>query len=114
MTPFLVVIILLIQPHDQEWSKNISDELGITEPLWQVAATAEDPLWPYDSPAASKALDCVSALNAGANAHNTVKLCSEHTYQYSVCDPARAAVATLPNLASAFFLATVLRIHRDR
>ncbi|KAH8831747.1 glycoside hydrolase family 79 protein [Flagelloscypha sp. PMI_526] len=84
-----------------EWSKNISDALGFTTPMWQVAATAEDPLWPYQNPdGLSSALDCVSAMAAGANAANTVKLCSEHTYQYSVCDPARAAVAILPNLVN--------------
>ena len=52
--------------------------------MFQVAATAEDPFWPYGTPAAAQQLDCVSALAAGANNASTVKWCSEHTYQYSV------------------------------
>ncbi|KAJ7637692.1 glycoside hydrolase family 79 protein [Mycena polygramma] len=73
----------------EPWSKNISDALGFKAPMFQIAATAEDPIWPYDTPGASSALDCVSALAAGANSDGTVKCCSEHTYQYSVCDAAR-------------------------
>ncbi|KAF8149874.1 glycoside hydrolase family 79 protein [Crassisporium funariophilum] len=80
------------------WAKNISAALDFKSPTFQVAATAEDPLWPYNSPGASSQLDCVSALAAGVNDAHVVKSCSEHTYQYSVCDPPRAAVATLPNL----------------
>ncbi|KAF7312337.1 Glycoside hydrolase family 79 protein [Mycena indigotica] len=82
------------------WSKNITEALGFSEPMFQIAATAEDPLWPYTASGASSQLDCVSALAAGASSAGTVKSCSEHTYQYSVCDPTRTAVATLPNLVS--------------
>lgn len=71
-----------------EWSKNISDALGIKKPIWQLANTAEDPLWPYDTPAANAQLDCVSSWKAGANKENTVRVCAEHTYQYSVSDGA--------------------------
>ena len=60
----------------------------------------EDPLWPYDSPGATSQLGCVSTLAAGANRDGVVASCSEHSYQYSVCDPVRTAVATLPNLVS--------------
>ncbi|KAF9031715.1 glycoside hydrolase family 79 protein [Hymenopellis radicata] len=89
------------------WSKNISDALDITEPFFQIAATAEDPIWPYGTAAGDAALDCVSALKAGANNESTTKWCSEHTYQYSVCDPTRAAVATLTNLVNHTRLAMI-------
>ncbi|KAF5327825.1 hypothetical protein D9619_004932 [Psilocybe cf. subviscida] len=96
------------------WAKNISVALGLKEPFFQVAATAEDPIWPYDTPGASSALDCVSALAAGANKDHVVRSCSEHTYQYSVCDPKRAAVATLPNLVNHTRLAEYLDLWQPR
>jgi len=77
---------MLISLRLQTWAKNISDNLGFASPRFQVAATAEDPLWPFNAPGASSALDCVSALAAGANRDGVVKTCSEHTYQYSVSD----------------------------
>ncbi|KAF7327878.1 Glycoside hydrolase family 79 protein [Mycena kentingensis (nom. inval.)] len=96
------------------WSKNITDALDLLGPMFQIAATAEDPLWPYDAPGASSALDCVSALAAGGNSASTVNLCSEHTYQYSVCDPVRTAVATLPNLVNHTRLAMYLDLWQPR
>ncbi|KAJ7052606.1 glycoside hydrolase family 79 protein [Mycena amicta] len=96
------------------WSQNISKALGFSGPMFQVAATAEDPLWPYNAPGASSQLDCVSALAAGANSAGTVKTCSEHTYQYSVCDPVRTAVATLPNLVNHTRLAMYLDLWQPR
>ncbi|KAK7033074.1 hypothetical protein R3P38DRAFT_3313146 [Favolaschia claudopus] len=68
----------------EPWSKNISDTLHFKAPMFQIGATAIDPLWPYDAPGASSALDCKSALADGANDDGTVKSCSEHTYQYSL------------------------------
>lgn len=68
----------------QTWAKNISTTLGLKAPTFQVAATVEDPLWPYDTPGAANALDCVSTLAAGVNKDHVVRSCSEHTYQYSV------------------------------
>ncbi|KAH0832953.1 glycoside hydrolase family 79 protein [Lanmaoa asiatica] len=82
----------------EPWSVNLSEALDISYPEFQVGATVIDPLWPYNNPQADAQFDCVSALAAGADDGHTVKTCSEHTYQYSVCDPTRAAVATLPNL----------------
>ncbi|KAJ6531713.1 glycoside hydrolase family 79 protein [Mycena capillaripes] len=98
----------------EPWSKNISDALGFKAPMFQIAATAEDPLWPYDAPGASSALDCVSALAAGANSAGTVKSCSEHTYQYSVCDAPRIPIATLPNLVNHTRLAVYLDLWQPR
>jgi hypothetical protein len=92
----------------EPWAKNISETLGFKTPRFQVAATAEDILWPYDSPAAPKQLNCVSALAAGADKDGVVRSCSEHTYQYSVCDPPRIVVATLPNLVNHTRLAQYL------
>ncbi|KAJ7127071.1 glycoside hydrolase family 79 protein [Mycena epipterygia] len=98
----------------EPWSKNISEALGFTQPMFQIAATAEDPIWPYNTTGASSALDCVSALAAGANDDGTVKLCSEHTYQYSVCDAARIPIATLPNLVNHTRLAVYLDLWQPR
>lgn len=98
----------------QPWSVNISKALDISYPEFQVGVTVIDPLWPYNTSQAESQFNCVTALAAGADDGHTVKTCSEHTYQYSVgtlsrclspeliafqvCDPTRAAVATLPNL----------------
>lgn len=68
----------------QPWSVNISKALPVFYPEFQLGATVDDPLWPYDTPQARAQFDCVSALAAGADDGHTVKTCSEHTYQYSV------------------------------
>ncbi|KAF4571095.1 Glycoside hydrolase family 79 protein [Pleurotus pulmonarius] len=96
------------------WSRNITNALGLSAPMFQIAATAEDPLFPFNTPTANSQLDCVSALAAGANAGNTVMSCSEHTYQYSVCDPPRIAVATLPNLVNHTRLGMYLDLWQPR
>lgn len=96
------------------WTKNISDALNISAPFFQIAATAEDPLWPYGTAAANAQLDCVSALAAGANNDSTVKTCSEHTYQYSVCDPVRLQQATLVDLVNHTRLAQYLDLWQPR
>ncbi|KIJ67101.1 glycoside hydrolase family 79 protein [Hydnomerulius pinastri MD-312] len=98
----------------EPWSVNISKALEVPYPEFQVGATAIDPLWPYNTPQAEAQFDCVSALAAGANAGHTVKTCSEHTYQYSVCDPTRAAVATLTNLVNHTRLAEYLDLWQPR
>ncbi|KAI4522721.1 hypothetical protein K523DRAFT_312245 [Schizophyllum commune Tattone D] len=95
-------------------AQNITADLGLESPMFQLGATAEDPLWPYDTPEAKGQLDCASALAAGANEGGVVKTCSEHTYQYSVCDPKRAAVATLPNLVNHTRLAVYLDLWQPR
>ncbi|KAJ8521387.1 hypothetical protein ONZ45_g1938 [Pleurotus djamor] len=82
------------------WTQNITRDLNLKSPMFQVAATVEDPLFPFDTATARSQLDCVSTLAAGADTGNTVMSCSEHTYQYSVCDPPRIVVATLPNLVN--------------
>ncbi|KAG6888920.1 hypothetical protein C0995_004933 [Termitomyces sp. Mi166 len=96
------------------WAKNISDALGLAASRFQVAVTVEDPIWPFNAPGASSQLDCVSALAAGANSEGVVRTCSEHTYQYSVCDPPRTAVATLPNLVNHTRLAMYLDLWQPR
>ncbi|KAG9308430.1 glycoside hydrolase family 79 protein [Chiua virens] len=96
------------------WSVNISNALDISYPEFQIGATVKDPLWPYNTSQARAQFDCVSALAAGANDGHTVKTCSEHTYQYSVCDPTRAAVATLPNLVNHTRLAGYLDLWQPR
>ncbi|KAF4614197.1 hypothetical protein D9613_007775 [Agrocybe pediades] len=98
----------------ETWAKNISQSLHLQTPSFRVAATVEDPIWPYDTPGASSALDCVSALAAGSNKDHVVNSCSEHTYQYSVCDPPRTAVATLPNLVNHTRLAMYLDLWQPR
>ncbi|KAF8837266.1 glycoside hydrolase family 79 protein [Paxillus ammoniavirescens] len=98
----------------EPWSVNISKALNVPYPEFQVGATAIDPLWPYNTLQAEAQFDCVSALAAGADDGHTVKTCSEHTYQYSVCDPTRAAVATLTNLVNHTRLAEYLDLWQPR
>ncbi|KAJ7727302.1 glycoside hydrolase family 79 protein [Mycena maculata] len=98
----------------EPWSENISAALGFKKPMFQIAATAMDPLWPYNTTAARAQLDCASALAAGADSDGTVKSCSEHTYQYSVCDTIRAPIATLPNLVNHTRLAVYLDLWQPR
>ncbi|KAJ3838321.1 glycoside hydrolase family 79 protein [Lentinula raphanica] len=98
----------------EPWSQNITSALNLTTPRFQLAATADDPLWPYNTPAADAQLDCVSALAAGVDNASTVEWCSEHTYQYSVCDPTRTAVATLSNLVNHTRLAMYLDLWQPR
>ncbi|RXW24284.1 hypothetical protein EST38_g1587 [Candolleomyces aberdarensis] len=66
------------------WAKNMTSTLGLKRPFFQVAATVEDPLWPYNVAGAASQLGCVSALAAGANRDGVVASCSEHSYQYSL------------------------------
>ncbi|KAF9223850.1 glycoside hydrolase family 79 protein [Gyrodon lividus] len=98
----------------EPWSVNISKALNAPNPEFQVGATVIDPLWPYNTSQAEAQFDCVSALAAGADDGHTVKTCSEHTYQYSVCDPTRAAVATLTNLVNHTRLAEYLDLWQPR
>ncbi|EGN98916.1 glycoside hydrolase family 79 protein [Serpula lacrymans var. lacrymans S7.3] len=98
----------------EPWSVNISKALDINKPEFQLCATAIDPLWPYNTTQAEDQFNCVTALAAGADDGNTVLTCSEHTYQYSVCDPTRAAVATLPNLVNHTRLAQYLDLWQPR
>ncbi|EKM78707.1 hypothetical protein AGABI1DRAFT_114312 [Agaricus bisporus var. burnettii JB137-S8] len=95
-------------------AKSITDDVKLPSPFFQVGSTVEDPLWPFDAPGASSALDCVSALAAGSNRDGVVKSCSEHTYQYSVCDPPRIPIATLPNLVNHTRLAMYLDLWQPR
>ncbi|KAG1870632.1 glycoside hydrolase family 79 protein [Suillus subalutaceus] len=73
------------------WTVNISKALGIDYPEFQVGATVKDPLWPYNTPQADAQFDC-----------------------YSVCDPTRAAVATLTNLVNHTRLAEYLDLWQPR
>ncbi|KAG1876757.1 glycoside hydrolase family 79 protein [Suillus tomentosus] len=103
----------------EPWTTNISKALSIDYPEFQIGATVENPPQPHNTPQADAQLDCVSALAAGANDGHTVATCSEHTYQYSVCNPSSAAGATLANLVNHTRLAEYLdlwqpRIHRVR
>ncbi|KAG1821170.1 glycoside hydrolase family 79 protein [Suillus subaureus] len=98
----------------EPWTINISKALGIDYPEFQIGATVIDPLWPYNTPQADAQFNCVSALAAGANDGHTAMTCSEHTYQYSVCDPTRAAVATLTNLVNHTRLAEYLDLWQPR
>ncbi|KAF8656853.1 hypothetical protein AX16_002400 [Volvariella volvacea WC 439] len=103
-----------LENYTSTWAKNITTSLGLPIPFFQVAATVDDPLWPYGAPGAASQLSCTSVLSAGANDNGVVKLCSEHTYQYSVCDPPRIPVATLPNLVNHTRLAQYLDLWQPR
>ncbi|TFK72939.1 glycoside hydrolase family 79 protein [Pluteus cervinus] len=96
------------------WAQNISSTLNLQTPRFQIGATVDDPLWPYNTPSANRQLDCVNVFASGVDLGNTVRSCSEHTYQYSVCDPPRIAVATLPNLVNHTRLAMYLDLWQPR
>ncbi|KAG2093504.1 glycoside hydrolase family 79 protein [Suillus discolor] len=96
------------------WTINISKALGIDYPEFQIGATVANPSQPHNTPQADAQLDCVSALAAGANNGHTVTTCSEHTYQYSVCDSGSAAGATLVNLVNHTRLAEYLDLWQPR
>lgn len=98
----------------EPWSVNISKALGINYPEFQVGATLKTPLWPPNSPQAKAQFDCVSALAAGANDGHTVATCSEHTYQYSNCNPSTTAAAMLTDLVNHTRLAQFLDLWQPR
>ncbi|KAG8678542.1 hypothetical protein FRC08_017684, partial [Ceratobasidium sp. 394] len=53
-----------------------------------------------DDPTSSALMTTVSTVNEGIDKTGVIKLFDQHTYQYSTCDPARNAKATLEALVN--------------
>jgi hypothetical protein len=77
----------------QGWTNYLTRNLSLPSHIFVAGGFAEDPT--SSAPITSR-----SIIADGVESLNTVKLYAQHTYQYSTCDPARNAIATLANLVS--------------
>lgn len=71
----------------QGWTSFLTRNLSLPTHIFQAAGFAD--FWSVKE-----------VIGEGITTTNTVKVFSQHTYQYSTCDPARNAIATLPNLVN--------------
>lgn len=75
------------------WTDVLSRNLSLPPHIFQAGSFADDP-----TPSAS--MKTVDIINEGIDTTGVVKYYNQHMYQYSTCDPARNAKATLPNLVN--------------
>ncbi|KZV68175.1 glycoside hydrolase family 79 protein [Peniophora sp. CONT] len=75
------------------WTSFLTHNLSLPEDAFQACSFAEDPVNGEDFTTAN-------TINEGILASNAIRLFNQHMYQYSTCDPARNAIATLPNLVN--------------
>ncbi|TFK50028.1 hypothetical protein OE88DRAFT_1632314 [Heliocybe sulcata] len=73
------------------WTSVLSRNLSLPKDIFQSGSFAEDPT-------SQAPMTTVSTIEEGIDTTGVIKIFSQHTYQYSTCDPARDAIATLPNL----------------
>jgi len=73
------------------WTSILSNALSLPAHIFQAGGFAEDPT-------SAAPMTTVSIIQEGVDTTGVVKLFSQHTYQYSTCDPTRNAIATLPHL----------------
>jgi hypothetical protein len=73
------------------WTSVLRRNLSLPADRFVAGGFVEDP-----TPAAP--MTTVSIIEEGVELTNAVKVFSQHTYQYSTCDPPRNAIATLPHL----------------
>ncbi|KZT29970.1 glycoside hydrolase family 79 protein [Neolentinus lepideus HHB14362 ss-1] len=73
------------------WTSVLSRNLSLPHDIFQAGSFAEDPT-------STAPMTTVSIIEEGVDSTGAIKIFSQHTYQYSTCDPARDAIATLPNL----------------
>ncbi|THH33202.1 hypothetical protein EUX98_g989 [Antrodiella citrinella] len=69
------------------WTTFLSRNLSLPSHIFQAAGFVD--FWSVKE-----------VIGEGITDTNTVKVFSQHTYQYSTCDPTRNAIATLPNLVN--------------
>lgn len=74
----------------QNWTSELSSALKLKGPYFSAGTFADDP--PVG------AFNISGILEYGADKNGKTLAYSQHMYQYSTCDPARNAKATLPNL----------------
>jgi hypothetical protein len=82
---------LPIADRSQGWTGLLARNLSLPANSFVAGGFAEDPT-------SAAPMTTVSIINEGIETSNSVKLYAQHTYQYSTCDPARNAIATLPHL----------------
>ena len=75
------------------WTSFLMHNLSLPESVFQACSFAEDPINGEDFTTAN-------TIDEGILGSKAVKLFNQHMYQYSTCDPARNAIATLPNLVN--------------
>ncbi|KAI0322577.1 hypothetical protein OF83DRAFT_651208 [Amylostereum chailletii] len=75
------------------WTATLTQNLSLPEHIFQAGSFAEDPTNGYD-------FTTVNIIKEGIDTTSVVKLFNQHMYQYSTCDPARNALATLPTLVN--------------
>ncbi|KAF8680486.1 Glycosyl hydrolase family 79 C-terminal beta domain [Rhizoctonia solani] len=75
------------------WTSTLTKALNLPAGIFQANGFAEDPT-------SSAPMTTVSTINEGIDKTGVIKLFDQHTYQYSTCDPARNAKATLEALVN--------------
>ncbi|CAE6455633.1 unnamed protein product [Rhizoctonia solani] len=75
------------------WTSTLTKSLNLPARIFQANGFAEDPT-------SSAPMTTVSTINEGIDKTGVIKLFDQHTYQYSTCDPARNAKATLEALVN--------------
>ncbi|CCO26646.1 glycoside hydrolase family 79 protein [Rhizoctonia solani AG-1 IB] len=75
------------------WTSTLTKALNLPPGIFQANGFAEDPT-------SSAPMTTVSTINDGIDKTGVIKLFDQHTYQYSTCDPARNAKATLEALVN--------------
>jgi hypothetical protein len=75
----------------QGWTSALTRNLSLPAERFVAGGFAIDP-----TPAAPMTI--ASIVGEGIEMTDAIKVFSQHTYQYSTCDPRRNAIATLPHL----------------
>ncbi|KAG8773778.1 hypothetical protein FRC12_002319 [Ceratobasidium sp. 428] len=75
------------------WTSTLTKALSLPPRIFQANGFADDPT-------SSALMTTVSTINEEIDKTGVVKLYDQHTYQYSTCDPARNAKATLEALVN--------------
>ncbi|KAI0028990.1 hypothetical protein K488DRAFT_57383 [Vararia minispora EC-137] len=75
------------------WTAFLKRNLSLPDNAFQAGSFADDPIKGEDFTTAN-------IIAEGVLDSNSVMLFNQHMYQYSTCDPARNAIATLPNLVN--------------
>ncbi|CDO76896.1 Glycoside Hydrolase Family 79 protein [Trametes cinnabarina] len=75
------------------WTSFLTRNLSLPHHIFLAGGFAEDPT-------SAAPMTTVSIIKDGVDTTGVIKLFAQHTYQYSTCDPARNAIATLAHLVN--------------
>ncbi|EUC53696.1 glycoside hydrolase family 79 protein [Rhizoctonia solani AG-3 Rhs1AP] len=89
------------------WTSALTQSLNLPARIFQANGFAEDPT-------SSAPMTTVSTINEGIDKTGAIKLFDHHTYQYSTCDPARNAKATLEALVNHNNITTYLDLWKPQ